>query len=74
VPDQLKAAVEPFLPAIVKAIHEAFALSIASTFWVAIGAALLAALAVLFLREQSFAEMEAGARESVSRGGEAAST
>ena len=63
VPAQFQAAVAPLIPNIVKAIHEAFALSIASTFWVAIGAALLAAVAVLFLREKSVAEMVEDARE-----------
>jgi hypothetical protein len=70
VPEAFQAAVAPMIPAIVKAIHEAFAFSIASTFWVAIGAALLAAVAVLFLREQTVEEMVASARERAPKVGE----
>ena len=44
--------VEPFIPQIVQAIHEAFAIAIASTFWVSIGAALVAAVLCLFLQEK----------------------
>jgi EmrB/QacA subfamily drug resistance transporter len=51
--EQLPAAVRPFveplIPAIVKSIHEALALGIASTFWISIGAAALAAVLALFL-------------------------
>jgi EmrB/QacA subfamily drug resistance transporter len=52
VPEAFRSFVEPLIPAIVKGIYEAFALAIASTFWVSIGAAILAAVFVLFLREQ----------------------
>jgi EmrB/QacA subfamily drug resistance transporter len=52
VPAAFRSVVEPLIPGIVKGIHEAFALAIASTFWVSIGAAILAAVLVLFLREQ----------------------
>jgi EmrB/QacA subfamily drug resistance transporter len=51
VPEALRPFVEPLIPAIVTAIHEALALGIASTFWVSIGAAALAAVLVLFLKE-----------------------
>jgi EmrB/QacA subfamily drug resistance transporter len=63
VPPQFQAIVQPFIAGIVKAIHEAFALSIASTFWVAMAAALLAAVFVLFLPEKSFSEMTESASE-----------
>jgi EmrB/QacA subfamily drug resistance transporter len=43
--------VQPLIAGIVHAVHESFSLAIASTFWVSIGAALIAAVAVLFLRE-----------------------
>jgi EmrB/QacA subfamily drug resistance transporter len=49
VPEAFKALVQPFIPAIVQSIHEALAIAIASTFWISIGAALLAAIFVLFL-------------------------
>jgi EmrB/QacA subfamily drug resistance transporter len=52
VPPAFQALVAPLIPKIVQAFHEAFALAIASTFWVSIGAALLAAVLVLFLRDQ----------------------
>lgn len=51
VPAQFQALVQPFIPVIVKSIHEAFALAIASTFWVGITAAIVAALFVLFVRD-----------------------
>jgi EmrB/QacA subfamily drug resistance transporter len=50
VPPPFQAIVQPLIPGIVKAIHESLALGIASTFWISIIAAALAALLVLFLR------------------------
>ena len=47
-------------PQIVQAIHEAFAIAIASTFWVSIAAAILAAVLVLFLRDIPVANADAG--------------
>ena len=44
--------IEPFINQIVNAIHESFAYAISTTFFVSIGAALLAAVFVLFLRDQ----------------------
>jgi EmrB/QacA subfamily drug resistance transporter len=55
------------IPAIVNAIHEAFSIAIASTFWIGIAGAILAAVLVLFLHEvrmrQTF-EFEAAAEDS----------
>jgi EmrB/QacA subfamily drug resistance transporter len=51
VPAPVRAFVEPLINQIVLSIHEAFALAIASTFWVSIGAAILAAVLVLFLKD-----------------------
>lgn len=51
VPAAFRAQVEPFIPTIVQAIHEAFSLATASTFYLGIGASLLAAVAVMLLRE-----------------------
>ena len=42
---------EPLIPGIVKAVHESISIGIASTFWVSIVAAVIAAICVLFLRE-----------------------
>ena len=67
VPAQFQDLVKPLIPGIVQAIHEAFAIAIASTFWVSIGAALLAAVFVLFLKERPMnvaAPMEASASEA----------
>ena len=52
VPEAFRSFVQPFIPNIVQAIHESLAVAIASTFWVSIGAAILAAVIVLFLKEQ----------------------
>jgi EmrB/QacA subfamily drug resistance transporter len=49
VPEPFRPIVAPLIPNIVQAIHEAFAIAIASTFWISIAAALLAAVLVLFL-------------------------
>jgi EmrB/QacA subfamily drug resistance transporter len=51
VPAEFRSFVEPFIDEIVLSIHQAFAMAIASTFWVSIGAAILAAVLVLFLRD-----------------------
>jgi EmrB/QacA subfamily drug resistance transporter len=51
VPDQFRPFVQPLIPQIVQAVHDAFAIAIASTFWLSIAAAGLAAFLVLFLRE-----------------------
>jgi EmrB/QacA subfamily drug resistance transporter len=52
VPEAFRGFVAPFIPTIVQSIHEALAIAISSTFWISIGAAALAAVLVLFLREQ----------------------
>jgi EmrB/QacA subfamily drug resistance transporter len=51
VPDPFKATVEPMIPNIVDGIHQAFSIALASTFWVGIAGALLAATLCVFLRE-----------------------
>ena len=51
VPEAFRPLVAPLIPGIVTGIHEAFAIAISSTFWVSIGAAVLAAVLVLFLRD-----------------------
>jgi EmrB/QacA subfamily drug resistance transporter len=51
-PAEAKPVIEPLIPNIVQAIHEAFSIAIASTFWVGIAGALLAFVFVLFLQEQ----------------------
>jgi EmrB/QacA subfamily drug resistance transporter len=51
VPAAFRPAVQPIIPNIVHGIHEAFSIALASTFWVGIVGALIAAGLVLFLRE-----------------------
>ncbi len=51
VPVQARASVAPLVPNIVEGIHQAFSIALASTFVVGIVGALIAAAAMLFLRE-----------------------
>ena len=51
IPADQQAAVAPLIDGIVKAIHEAFSIALASTYWVGIAGAIVAAILVLFLRE-----------------------
>jgi EmrB/QacA subfamily drug resistance transporter len=50
-PDQARPLVEPYIPAIVHGIHQAFSLAVADTMWLGVGAAVIATLATLGLRE-----------------------
>jgi EmrB/QacA subfamily drug resistance transporter len=56
VPPDQQALVAPLVDGIVHAIYEAVSIAIASTFWVGIAGALLAAGLVLFLREKPMRE------------------
>ena len=51
IPEAARSQVAPIVPAIVDAIYQAFSMATANTFLLGIGAALLAAAAVLLLRE-----------------------
>ena len=51
VPEAFRSQVEPFVPAIVDAIHQAISIATANTFVIGIGASLLAALLVAFIKE-----------------------
>ena len=51
VPEAFRAQVQPFIPAIVEAIHEAISVATASTFYIGIAAALIGAAFVLMLKE-----------------------
>ena len=51
VPDEFKGFVEPLIPNIVAGIHEAFSVAIGSMVWIGIAGAIIAAIAVLFLKE-----------------------
>jgi EmrB/QacA subfamily drug resistance transporter len=52
VPPEFKDLVAPLIPSIVNGIHEAFSVAIGSMVWIGIGGAIIAAIAVLFLKEQ----------------------
>lgn len=56
VPAEFRAQVEPFIPAIVSAFNQAFSIATASTFILGIGAALIAAVLVVFLREEPMSD------------------
>jgi EmrB/QacA subfamily drug resistance transporter len=51
IPEAARAAVQPFIPNIVAGIHQAFSLGVAQTFWIGVGAAIIAALAAAGMRE-----------------------
>jgi EmrB/QacA subfamily drug resistance transporter len=51
VPEELREGVEPFIPALVDAIHQAFSLATSETFVIGVLTSLIAAGVVLFLRE-----------------------
>jgi hypothetical protein len=51
VPEAFRTQVEPFIPVIVDAIHQAVSIATASTFVVGVAASLLAALLVIGLKE-----------------------
>jgi EmrB/QacA subfamily drug resistance transporter len=51
IPEAGRTAVEPFIPALVEAIHQAFSLATANTFLVGVVTSVVAAGLVLFLRE-----------------------
>jgi EmrB/QacA subfamily drug resistance transporter len=66
VPATFRAQVEPFIPAIVDAIHQAFSIATANTFVIGIGASLIAAGLVALLREVPMRnEMPAGTARPV---------
>jgi EmrB/QacA subfamily drug resistance transporter len=67
VPEAFRAQVQPFIPAIVEAIHEAISVATASTFYIGIGAALIGAAFVLMLKEVPIRhEVPAGEPQSAS--------
>ena len=75
VPEAFRAQVEPFIPAIVEAIHQAVSIATASTFYVGVAASLLAALLVAGLKEVRMGASEAvadSAHERVGSGSQVA--
>ena len=51
VPAQVKLIIEPFIANIVTGIHEAFSIAVAQTFWIGVGAAIIAAIAAAMMQE-----------------------
>ncbi len=51
IPDQFRAAVEPFVPNIVEGIHAAFSLATAQTFWLGVVGSVAAAIAAVAIKE-----------------------
>ena len=52
VPPAQQPQIAPLIPAIVHAIYEAFSIAIAATFWVGVVGAVIAVIAVAFMREE----------------------
>jgi hypothetical protein len=52
VPPQFQSFVQPYIDNIVAGIHEAFSIAVGATMWLGIAGALVAAVVVLFLKEQ----------------------
>jgi hypothetical protein len=67
-PEQFRAGVEPFIPAIVSAIHEAFSIATGSTFVLGIGSALLAAVVVFLVLPAARMSVSTGTYEPPIRG------
>jgi EmrB/QacA subfamily drug resistance transporter len=51
IPEQFRAAVEPFVPNIVEGIHAAFSLATAQTFWLGVFGSVAAAVAAVAIKE-----------------------
>lgn len=51
IPEQFRPLVEPFIEAIVRAIHEGFTLAVTQAFWVGVGATIAAFVVALAIRE-----------------------
>jgi disulfide bond formation protein DsbB len=69
VPPAFQPIVQPLIPGIVTSIHEALALGIASTFWISIIAAALAAVLVVFLRPAPLTRSAPGPSSEVGTAG-----
>jgi EmrB/QacA subfamily drug resistance transporter len=51
IPEQFRAAVEPFVPNIVEGIHAAFSIATAQTFWLGVFGSIAAAIAAVAIKE-----------------------
>ena len=50
--------IEPFIANIVAGIHAAFSLAVAQTFWIGVGASIIAVIAALFMKELSLRHVD----------------
>jgi EmrB/QacA subfamily drug resistance transporter len=64
VPAQAKPFIEPYIGNIVAAIHQAFSLGVAQTFWIGVAAAVLAAIAAVGMQELTLRASQAPAPEA----------
>jgi EmrB/QacA subfamily drug resistance transporter len=62
IPEQFRAAVEPFIGNIVEGLHGAFSLAVAQTFWIGVAGAVIAALAAATMRETVLRDEPGGVR------------
>ena len=53
IPEAARAAIAPFIGQIVTGLHEAFSLAVAQTFWIGVGASIIAAIAAAFMTEHA---------------------
>jgi EmrB/QacA subfamily drug resistance transporter len=64
VPAQAKPFIEPYIGNIVAAIHQAFSLGVAQTFWIGVAAAVVAAIAAVGMQELTLRASQAPAPEA----------
>jgi MFS family permease len=53
IPAAIQPAIEPFISQIVIGIHQAFSLAVAQTFWIGVAAAVISAVAAVFMTEHA---------------------
>ena len=70
IPQQLQAAIAPFIPNIVAGIHQAFSLAVAQTFWLGVAGSAVAAIAAAMMTEHALrtSNSEAPAGQPASAG------
>jgi EmrB/QacA subfamily drug resistance transporter len=59
---QTRAILEPFINQIVAGMHEAFSLAVAQTFWIGVGAAIIAVIAAAMMQEHALRTSDAPVR------------
>ena len=72
-PAAVRPAIEPFITNLVNGIHAAFSLAVAETFWVGVGAAILAAVAAMAMQELALRQHTPAQAAAAARAKEAAS-